>query len=146
MQRTGKNVKKAVTGLVLLAVLIYASMCLFVYIFPPQYPKCERYNDELNGGTKMIGTVKYNVHMCGTGGDDNGNSDEVELKIISEQGELLAKRHFTVHWMANFHEPLEYRDGQIIYYDFSTQNNFKKTIAVPPTKIEWIRARLPFFS
>jgi hypothetical protein len=146
MQRIRKNVRRTVSDVASIAVVIYVAWCICFYMFPPQYPKCQRYNDELNGGVKLIGKTKYNVQMCGTGGDENSNSDEIELKVLDERGELLAKRHFTVHWMANFHEPLEYQEDKIIYYDFSTHNNFKKTIDMPPSKFEWLRARVPLLN
>jgi hypothetical protein len=146
MQSTRKNVKKVVFTLVSLVVLAYVGLLIFVHSFPPKYANCERYTKDLNGGIKTIGARKYNVKMCGTGGDENSNEDEIELTVSSEQGELLAKRHFMVHWMANFHEPLEYQEDQLIYYDFSTHNNFKKSVTIPPTTIDWLRARLPFFN
>lgn len=145
MQSSRKNVRKAVAGFVLLAVVTYTLMSLFAHFFPPKYSNCQRYTQDLNGGVKTIGAKKYDVKMCGTGGDENSNDDEVELRVSDEKGELLAKRHFTVHWMANFHEPLEYQNDQVIYYDFSTHTNFKKSITMPPTAFDWIRARLPLY-
>ena len=146
MQTTRKYVRRTVIAVLLSSVFVYSAMLVFVYFFPPRYSNCQRYADDLNGGLKEIGGRKYNIKMCGTGGDDNSNQDEIELEISNEQGEILAKRHFTVHRMANFYEPLEYRNDHIIYYDFSTHNNFKKRINMPPTAIDWILARLPFLN
>lgn len=146
MQSRGKNVKRAVVALVLLALAGYSALCIFAYVFPPTYTNCQRYTHDLNGGIRTLGAKTYDIRMCGTGGDDNSNEDEIELTVSSEQGELLAKRHFTVHWMANLHEPLAYKEDKLVYYDFSTHNNFKKSVTLPPTPIDWVRARLPFFN
>ncbi|MDB5800724.1 MAG: hypothetical protein JWL63_1663 [Rhodocyclales bacterium] len=147
MQTTRENVKKAIKRSLFIVAFSYGLICLFVYIFPPQYHRCEFYDDPgtLDGGTKEINGKKYRIKMCGTGGNDNGTDDEIELKVLSLDGELLVKRHFEVDWASAsaFHQPLQYNKNGITYID---QHQEERQIKIPPGKIDWIRARLPFFN
>ncbi|RDU95919.1 hypothetical protein DWV00_26590 [Trinickia dinghuensis] len=84
--------------------------------------------------------------MCGTGGDENFMHDKIRLQIFSEQGELLAQRKFHVDWITNFPRELEYGVDHVTYYDASRESNFKHRIEMPPTRWDWVRARLPLLS
>jgi len=109
------------------------------------------YNDKLNGGVKEINGKKYTIKICGSGVNDNhffGDSmDEVRLEILNEQGELLAKRYYKVFWGGQpGHEPIEVRQDSIIYQDDADTFGKPRTITMPPTFLDWIRARFPVFN
>lgn len=102
------------------------------------------YAEELNGGVKYFQNRKYAVSICG-GGVSNGffgdGMEAVELTITSEQGELLARKRYKVFWGGRpGHETLDIGDDTITYLDADGQ--VEHTIAMPPTVIDWIRARL----
>ena len=138
------NLKKNLIILFFFAFTIYACVVLFVTLFPTEYGRCDFYNapTTLNAGIREINGTTYKVQVCGTAGNDqDGTDDELELQLFSKEGELLAKRHYSVNWYASsgYHEPLQYNKDSITYTD-SHQNEGK--ISVPPTKIDWIRARI----
>ncbi|HFT8010366.1 TPA: hypothetical protein ACU9T0_006026 [Burkholderia cenocepacia] len=115
------------------------------------YVDCQRYNynDKLNGGVKEIGGRKYTINICGSGVNSShffGDSmDVVQLTISDERGVILAKRHYKVFWEGQpGHEPLTIGQDRITYQDDEKQADY--TIAMPPTTIDWIRARLPFIN
>ncbi|AYR27025.1 hypothetical protein RC54_16650 [Herbaspirillum rubrisubalbicans] len=86
--------------------------------------------------------------MCGTGGNDqDGTDDKIELKVFNDQGTLLARRYFSVNWYAgrSFHPPLAYEDDFVRYIDVTENSRFEKRLNIPPTKWDWIRARLSLF-
>jgi hypothetical protein len=100
----------------------------------------------LNAGIKTFNGKTYTVQVCGTGGSpQDGTDDELELQVFSQEGELLAKRHYSVNWESgsSFHEPLEYTDIRITY---NPANQDEGEISIPPSKIDWLFARLPFFN
>lgn len=105
------------------------------------------YNEKLNGGIKNFSGKKYTINLCGRGvnnshffGDD---MDTVQLTVLDEQGALLAKRRYKVFWDAEpGHEPIVVEKDRLIYYDDEAQDGLR-TIAMPPTWLDWIRARLP---
>lgn len=71
--------------------------------------------------------------------------DAAELTITNEHGELLVKRHYKIFWDGQpGHEPLTIGPNSIIYQDDDKQT--AHVIAMPPTAIDWIRARLPIFN
>ncbi|MEB2558740.1 hypothetical protein [Burkholderia cenocepacia] len=115
------------------------------------YVDCQRYNynDKLNGGEKEIDGRKYTINICGSGVNDNhffGDSmDVVQITVLDAGGEVLAKRRYKVFWGGQpGHEPLAIGTNGITYQDDEKQADY--TIAVPPTTIDWIRARLPFIN
>lgn len=139
------GIRAKVLAVILLPVLVYASACLFDALLPVRYDRCDVYTKKLNGGLKSINGRVYNVSMCGTGGDSMQSGDEVRLQVFGASGRLLVQRHFTVNWNENYPNALEYGTDRITYYD----NNGKggsATISFPPTVVEWMRARLPFFN
>ncbi|AKN68283.1 hypothetical protein G5B88_15860 [Herbaspirillum seropedicae] len=86
--------------------------------------------------------------MCGTGGNDqDGTDDKIELKVFNDQGTLLARRYFSVNWYAGkgFHQPLTYENDSVRYIDVTENSEYEKRLSIPPTKWDWIRARLPLF-
>lgn len=108
---------------------------------------CQQYNytDQLNGGVKDFQGRKYIIKICGSGVNNShffgDGMDAVELTITNEKGELLAKRHYKIFWDGQpGHEPLTIRAANIIYQDDDKQVGH--SIAMPPTVIDWIRARI----
>lgn len=108
---------------------------------------CRKYNysQQLNGGVKEFEGKRYAIKICGSGVNHNsffGDSmDSVELTIANEQGELLAKRHYKIFWDGQpGHEPLILGQNSITYQD--DEEEVAHTIAMPPTAVDWIRARL----
>ena len=84
--------------------------------------------------------------MCGTGGEDSMllyRPDEIRLQIFNQQGDLVALRHFAVNLGSKPGGPPEYHPDHITYFDISSKRNFEKTISMPPTALDWIRARIP---
>ncbi|MFA0998156.1 MULTISPECIES: hypothetical protein [Pseudomonas syringae group] len=109
---------------------------------------CQSYNHtkELNGGTKNFDNKNFMINICGAGVNNslfNGDGMErVRLTISDDQGELLARRYYKVFWDGQpGHEPLKVSEDSIIYQDDKEQKDH--TITMPPTRLEWIRARLP---
>ncbi len=144
-QTVRENLKPNLILISSIALIIYACMALFlVIIFPIEYGRCDYYNEHLNGGVKEFKGQKFKINMCGTGGDQLQNNDEIRLQVFNEQGELVALRHFVVNWDENnFPNVLEYHSDHIVYFDRSAEEDFKKTIHMPPTALDWIRARIP---
>ncbi|MCI1015871.1 hypothetical protein HWE04_18585 [Herbaspirillum sp. C7C2] len=86
--------------------------------------------------------------MCGSGGhDQDGTDDEIELKVFNDKETLLARRYFSVNWYAgrSFHAPLRYEADAVRYIDVTENSEFDKRLSMPPTKWDWIQARLPLF-
>lgn len=109
---------------------------------------CQKYNytSQLNGGVKYFQGRKYAIKICGSGVNNShffgDNMDPVELTITNDQGELLVKRHYKVFWDGQpGHEPLTIGAASITYQDDDKQ--LDHSIAMPPTVIDWIRARVP---
>ncbi|WP_024696454.1 hypothetical protein [Pseudomonas avellanae] len=110
---------------------------------------CQSYNhtEKLNGGTKIFAdNKKLMINICGAGVNNsllNGDGMErIRLTIFDDQGELLARRYYKVFWDGQpGHEPLKVSENSITYQDDKEQTDY--TITVPPTRLEWIRARLP---
>lgn len=133
-----------------LALLVYLALGLIVHFTRPHYGRCDFYNrpDTLDGGVKLLNGTSYRFQMCGTGGNDqDGTDDKIELKVFNDQGTLLARRYFSVNWYAgrSFHPPLAYEDDFVRYIDVTENSRFEKRLNIPPTKWDWIRARLPLF-
>lgn len=112
---------------------------------------CEHhnYNEQLHGGPVTISGTNYVVNLCGTGINDShffGNSlDTVRIEVLSAQGELLAKRYYSVYWLGEpGHEPLEIKGNGIRYQ--SDAGDSPETIALPPSAWDWLRARIPVFN
>lgn len=109
---------------------------------------CENYNynKKLNGGVKEFNGRKYIVNICGGGG---GNShffrdglDAVQLTVRDEHGTLLVKRHYKIFWDGlPGHEPIGVEKNRLTYYDDEDQDEMR-SITMPPTLLDWIKARI----
>jgi hypothetical protein len=115
------------------------------------YIDCQRYdfNNSLNGGVKVINGRRYTINICGSGINDSyffgDGMDSVQLQILNERGELLAERRYKVFWGGRpGHEPIVIGQDSITYQDDERQEGY--TIDMPPTTVDWIKARLPLFN
>ncbi|MEX3556726.1 MAG: hypothetical protein VB131_09545 [Burkholderia gladioli] len=112
---------------------------------------CQRfnYNARLNGGTKQVEGTTYIVNLCGSGGGrSNGffadQNEQVKIVVSDAHGSTLATRLFFVFWDGRpGAEPIEIRDGKLIYFDASYASDSTRSISMPPTTIDWIAARIP---
>jgi len=129
-------------GFVTIGVYVTASV-LLSHVFPPNYDNCEKNTRDLNGGTKIYGEKKFNVILCGNGGDENFMHDKIRMHIFSEQDELLAERTFYVDWESNRLRKLVNGRDYLLYFDASQNNGYRHKISMPPTWLDWMRARLP---
>jgi hypothetical protein len=144
MQTSTTTVWKIVRTLLVLAAAVYAVLALFsIYVVPTQYKECERDTKYLNGGERVYAGRKYKIVLCGAGGDENFMHDEMRMQIFSESGNLLAQRKFYVDWNGLGPIKLVYGDDHLIYADLSDENDYKRKVTMPPTWLDWIRARLP---
>ncbi|MDR6583968.1 MULTISPECIES: hypothetical protein [Herbaspirillum] len=130
--------------------LIFLGVGLLVHLSRPHYARCDFYDspDTLDGGVKLLNGVSYRFQLCGSGGhDQDGTDDEIELKVFNDKETLLARRYFSVNWYAgrSFHAPLRYEADAVRYIDVTENSEFDKRLSMPPTKWDWIQARLPLF-
>lgn len=107
------------------------------------------YNTKLNGGIKVFDNKKYNVNICGSGVNNSrfsGDSmDVVQITIMDELGNVLAKRRYKVFWEGKpGHEPIIIGKDSITYQDDDKQRDY--IITMPPTLLDWVRARLPLLN
>lgn len=142
MQTPRKNLKKY-----LIAVSFAIGVCMalfFVITAPVNYDGCDYYTEKLNGGVKEYQGRKFKFHLCGTGGDSMQSDDVIKLQVFDEKGDLVAMRHFVVNWIdSKLERGVEYHPDHITYYDESLDYDYKKNISMPPTTLDWIRARIP---
>ncbi|WP_233633080.1 hypothetical protein [Burkholderia seminalis] len=133
-----------------IAIVVFLVIGLVIHLGRPNYGRCAFYDqpETLDGGVKSIQGTDYRFQMCGTGGNDqDGTDDRIELRVFDSRGVLLARRYFSVNWYAgrSSHQPLKYEDNRVGYIDVSDEANFHKSLTIPPTKWDWIMARLPLF-
>lgn len=126
--------------------LLWLALVIFVNLFLPQYHRCDLYTDVMNGGIRTFNGASYNIVICGLNGiiqPENFQHDEVRLRVFSMEGELLAERYFSPELaMGSPITPLEYEKDHLVYYT-ENQLDASKRLAMPPTRLDWIRARLP---
>ena len=139
------NLKAHIVILLSISAIGYVGMVLFTTLFLTNYDRCDYYSKHLNGCVKEYQGQKFKVHMCGIGaGSYSNGNDEIRLQVFNEKGKLVALRHFGVHWDSLRLRQLEYHsDHLIIYYDDDSDDDYKKTLSMPPTTLDWIRARIP---
>ncbi|KVA16850.1 hypothetical protein WI42_17385 [Burkholderia ubonensis] len=139
------RLKSKLLIIISLPIIAYTCASLFDFLLPIQYGRCDFYTQKLHGGVRRINGQTYTINLCGTGGDSMQSGDEIRLQVFSENGRLLAQRHFTVNWNETFPNALEYRTDHITYYD-NNGKGMESTISIPPTATDWLRARLPFLN
>jgi hypothetical protein len=143
-QAIKENLKRWIIRLLSISFVIYACLSLLVSILPDAYDRCDYYTEELNGGLKEYQGQKFMVKLCGEdrhhGWFSDGN-DEIWLEVLNEKGDLLAKRTFFVHWDVYYNRKIEYHPDHLSYIDDSSDKI--KKLSMPPTILDWIRARIP---
>ncbi|MDR1063991.1 MAG: hypothetical protein LBL48_08720 [Azoarcus sp.] len=66
----------------------------------------------------------------------------VRLSVFDEQNRLRAVRYFvSLYHHLSDDAPIEYQEDRLMYYDSNSQDKY---IAIPPTTLDWLRARIPF--
>ena len=130
-----------VIRLIGLAIGAYLVIGLVVYLNRPNYDRCDVVTEKLNGGEKNFHGKTYSVKLCSA---DIKNGTEIKLQIFNNAGELLARRYFSYYVNSATERDLHDGMDSIIYYDSSKEAPMQ-SISIPPTKWDWIRARLPLF-
>ena len=133
-----------------LTIAIYICAGLIIHFSRPAYGRCDFYAraDTLDGRKKKMNGALHRFKMSGTvGHDQDATDDNIELSVFSENGELLARRYFSVNWYHgdSSHPPLRYEGNLVRYIDLTDESNIKKHLMIPPSKWDWLRARLPLF-
>ena len=106
------------------------------------------YNEKLNGGVKVFDGKKYTINICGSGVNNSpffgDGMEAVQLTVLNEHGALLARRRYKVFWDGKpGHEPIGIEKDKLTYYDDEDQDG-PRSVTMPPTWLDWIRARLLF--
>jgi hypothetical protein len=120
---------------------IYLAIGFFVHFNRPNYGHCDFFTKELNGGKKYFRGTTYFAKLCGA---DITNGTEIKLQVFNDSEELLAQRYFSYYVNSAAERDLAEGMDAIIYYDHS-KDDAMRSISIPPTKWDWIRARLPLF-
>ncbi|MGA3972412.1 hypothetical protein ACI2VT_16520 [Ralstonia nicotianae] len=128
------------------AIALYVLASVLIKTHPQQFFDCERDTKLLNGGVKVYDGKKLNVVLCGAGPDENMMNDKIRLQVFAEDGDLLAQRTFYVHWDTNADRELVYNKDHLTYFDASQNNNYIHHVRMPPTWLDWIKARLPLMN
>ncbi|MET3622264.1 hypothetical protein [Burkholderia ambifaria] len=127
-----------ITGL---AILVFLLIGFSINMTRPNYGQCDFFEKELNGGKKEFGGVEYYAKLCGA---NIRNGHEVRFQLFDRAGELRAQRYFSYYVNSATERELVDGVGGIVYYD-SSSSDVMQLLAIPPTKWDWIRARLPLF-
>ncbi len=113
---------------------------------------CQRfdYNAKMNGGIKQIRGATYIVNICGSGARSHGlfadQNEQVKLIVTDGHGSTLASRLFFVFWDGRpQQDSIKIRGNKLIYFDASDENDGERAISMPPTKIDWVAARIPIW-
>lgn len=113
---------------------------------------CQRfnYNAKLNGGIKQVDGKTYIVNICGSGHRGNGlfadQNEQIKIVVADAQGSTLATRLSFVFWGGRpGNDPIEVRDDKLIYFDASDEYDGARSISMPPTTLDWVTARIPFW-
>ncbi|WP_257127920.1 hypothetical protein [Burkholderia sp. MSMB1835] len=113
---------------------------------------CRRfnYNAKLNGGIKQVDGTTYIVNICGSGGRGDGlfadQNEQVKIVVADAHGSTLATRLSFVFWGGRpGYEPIEIRDGKLIYFDASDRYDGMRSISMPPTTLDRVAARIPIW-
>lgn len=83
----------------------------------------------------------YDIKLCGA---DIKNGTKIRLQVFGRSGDLLAERYFSYYVNSATERDLTEGVDSIIYFD-SARESPMQSISIPPTKWDWIRARLPLF-
>ncbi|MDR1994561.1 hypothetical protein [Azonexus sp.] len=140
------NWKRALRWVVIVLFVITATPYLFWFTLmrPSDYRKCDLYTKEMNGGIREFQGQPYHIVLCGKHAfidPTNWPNNEVRLQVFSMDEELLAERFYEPLLGMRYNMQLEYYDDHIAYETKGTGPT--QTIAMPPSRWEWLRAHLP---
>ncbi|QDD63095.1 hypothetical protein EJD96_02505 [Herbaspirillum seropedicae] len=124
------------------AALTYTLSILVITISSPFYKNCEDYTKKLNGGVRQFDGKTYHIQLCGSGPNDSGNHDHIRLRVSNSANSLQAIRYFRIDWDFSMDNSLKYDADGIQYLDFSSDELLQK-LYMPPSRLDWMRARIP---
>ena len=134
------------------ALIFFGALYLFLFyalnfLRPSEYIGCDVYTKEMNGGVHAFAGKNYRIELCGihghTGLSNSGSDDAVRLKVFAMDGALLVERFFTPLSGMSSAMQLKYGDDFLMYRYETADMNQQEEITMPPSRWEWIRARLP---
>lgn len=128
--------------LLYIAALTYTLSILVITISSPVYKNCDDYTKKLNGGLRQFDEKTYRIRVCGSGPNDSGNHDHIRLEVFNSTDSLQAIRYFRIDWDFSMDNSLKYDADGIQYFDFSSDKLLQK-LYVPPSRLDWVRARIP---
>lgn len=129
-------------SLIYLLVLFYCLSILITNISSPIYKKCDAYTQKLNGGLRQFDDKTYRIQICGSGPNDSGNHDHIRLQVFNSADSLQAIRYFRIDWDFSLDNSLKYDADGIQYLDFSS-DELDQRLYMPPSVLDWVRARIP---
>lgn len=107
------------------------------------YPNCTRISEWFNAKPVTYQGKTYQVKACGDGAGITGSPEEIKVSVYAPDGDLVAVRRFTANFLAASINPLEYKPEGIEYWDDYYGPAF---IRMPPTREDWVKARIPLIS
>ncbi len=134
------------------ALIFFGTLYLFLFyalnfLRPSEYIGCDVYTKEMNGGVHAFAGKNYRIELCGihghTGLSNSGSDDAVHLKVFAMDGALLVERFFTPLSGMSSAMQLKYGDDFLMYRYETADMNQQEKITMPPSRWEWVRARLP---
>jgi hypothetical protein len=109
------------------------------------YRQCDFYTRQMKGGVHVFRGVPYVIELCGLNGfiqPENFPDDEVRLRVLSMDNELLAERFFSpLLAMGEPVTPLKYEDDSLAYR--MKDQGPERRVRMPPSRLDWLRSRLP---
>lgn len=138
--------KKFLALVVLFFGLLYFSMLYILNVWhPADYLHCDFYTRQMKGGVHVFRGVPYVIELCGLNGfiqPENFPDDEVRLRVLSMDNELLAERFFSpLLAMGEPVTPLKYEDDSLAYR--MKDQGPERRVRMPPSRLDWLRSRLP---
>ncbi len=103
---------------------------------------CDYYTKRLNGGISAKDGGKYDVKLCAVG--NSWGHTRIRLQVYSTQNEnLLAERFYTIMDIDESIFQMIDRNSSAIEYSSDVNAQENSTIPLPPTWLDWVRARFP---
>lgn len=107
-----------------------------------RYPECQKKSEWFNAKPVTYQGKTYQVKVCGDGAGITGDLEKIKVSVYAPDGDLVAVRRFTADFLG-FIAPLEYKPEGIEYWDDDYGPAF---IRMPPTREDWVKARIPLIS
>jgi hypothetical protein len=115
---------------------------------PSNYAGCDEFTKKFEGGWREFNGQKYKLQMCAKlvlekrgffGWGPPLTSERIRLAVFNQDGNLQALGYFTG---SNNSFYFQIEEDSIKFGDWEGSSN-GRAIKMPPSKLEWIRARLP---